>query len=85
MTKNDKSVDDGGPAFATSCANETQHMVQEGMSLRDYFAAAALTGLLASHAHPQSQGPCQATAEQHAKVSFEIADAMVRSRKEPRS
>lgn len=32
---------DGGPAFPTHC--------EEGMTLRDYFAAMAMQGLLANH------------------------------------
>jgi hypothetical protein len=37
-------IDDGGPAFPQDCGPRAF----PGMSLRDYFAAAAMTGLLAS-------------------------------------
>ncbi len=44
---------------------------QDGMTLRDYFAAAALTGML-SH--------IQAIPQKCVDVSFEIADAMLKAR-----
>ncbi len=47
---NDKS-NDGGPAFARPVFNMAQghkSSEQRGMSLEDYFAAAALTGVMAS-------------------------------------
>lgn len=50
-----------------------------GLTLRDYFAAAALTGLLA---YPESHLNC-GTASQAAKSAFEIADAMIAAREEP--
>jgi hypothetical protein len=46
------------------------------MSLRDYFAAAALTGILASYAH---QGNI-ADAVSCAKCAYERADAMIAER-----
>ncbi len=46
---------------------------QDGMTLRDYFAAAALTGML-SH--------LQAIPKKCVDVSFEIADAMLKAREQ---
>jgi hypothetical protein len=46
------------------------------MGMRDYFAAAALTGILASHAH---QGNI-ADAAACAKCAYERADAMIAER-----
>ena len=44
-----KPTDDGGPAFpCVERATSDGEFVGSGMTLRDYFAAAALTGLLAS-------------------------------------
>lgn len=37
----DTKMKDGGPAFATSCAGEPKQHLQEGMSLRDWFAGQA--------------------------------------------
>lgn len=44
MAQTDRS---GGPAFPFMCPNEGQPVIFTGMSRFDYFAAAALTGLLA--------------------------------------
>ena len=49
----------------------------EGMSLRDYFAAAALQGLLASFAGADCRMP---TPEALAKDAFQQADAMLAER-----
>ena len=49
-----------------------------GMSLRDYFAAAALTGLLASRIAAERGHTKQDIAE----VAYENADAMLAARKE---
>lgn len=53
-------IDDGGPA--------------DGMSQRDFFAAAALTGLLASNAIATS------AALEAAEVAYAMADAMLAER-----
>lgn len=50
---------------------------QEGMTLRDYFAAAALTGILANPAYNDT------TAEADAQLALFEADAMLEARKEP--
>lgn len=71
---------DGGPAFARSafapdgvryedCGISEE---QEGMTLRDYFAAAALTGLLAR----KVTAPADSLADQ----AYELADAMIARR-----
>jgi hypothetical protein len=51
--------------------------VNEGLSLRDYFAAAALTGLLAAEASPEIE---RESFEQTAKSAFRQADAMLEVR-----
>ncbi len=48
-------------------------LTQESMTLRDYFAAAALTGML-SH--------IQAIPQKCVDISFEIADAMLKAREQ---
>lgn len=61
--------DDGGQAFPRA------HNVSAGMTLRDYFAAAALQGVLASN---------RDTCWQHEKVAefcYAQADAMLEARK----
>jgi len=62
--------DDGGAAFP----NE----LDEGMSLRDYFAGMALSGLIPNVAWDYSSGPCNAAA---AGRCYAIADAMLAERK----
>ena len=47
---------------------------QPGMTLRDYFAAKALQGMLA-------EPSLKATAEEFANKSYELADAMMKARK----
>lgn len=72
---------DGGPAFArpysyceSAAANEH---AQEGMSLRDYFAAKALQGLLSCQSY--ENGFYQA--KQVAQEAYAMADAMLEARK----
>jgi hypothetical protein len=60
-------INDGGPAFPTPAG--IQH--NDGMTLRDYFAAAALQGLMASRNFLD---------EYDGKYVYEIADAMLKAR-----
>lgn len=63
---------DGGSAFA--CADSTidgQTHLQEGMSLRQWYAGMALQGTLASN-------PPKVTPEGVAYISYAIADAMIK-------
>lgn len=67
---------DGGPAFAAGAYehNSGGYLAwQDGMSLRDYFAAKAMQGLMASSANPESM-------EAAAKWSYNLADAMLKAR-----
>lgn len=83
------SKDTGGPAFPAGEWQETRngnsvYVGNEGMSLRDYFAAAALQGWLASfgpqHDHPTS---VSLGAKRQAQMAYEIADAMLAERSKP--
>lgn len=63
---------DGGPAFPTPESHGDDY---EGMSLRDYFAAKAMQGMLASpHANPK------ASMMRCAMESYAMADAMLAMR-----
>jgi hypothetical protein len=62
-----KQIDNGGPAFPDG----GQHNYTGGMTLRDYFAAAALQGILA-------YGVCDGVAEE----AYNQADQMLAARKE---
>ena len=61
---------DGGQAFPV-------RGLWEGMTLRDYFAAAAIAGL----AEKPGEG-CIEYMQQRARVAYQIADAMIAARKE---
>lgn len=61
-------ADTGGGDWPVHSVNST-----DGMSLRDYFAAAALTGLLA---HPNQSTDVPA----FAKAAYHFADAMLKER-----
>lgn len=65
-------LNDGGPAFPNK--DELGNMVK-GMTLRDYFAAAALQGLLAA-------GNTKGAYSTFAEHAYAAADAMLAARKE---
>ena len=71
-------MSDGGPAFPRPAVNDKMGWLgaQQGMTLRDYFAAAALTGILASYANEQHV----ADSESCAKEAYERADSMLAER-----
>lgn len=63
-------INDGGPAFPTPAG--VQH--NDGMTIRDVFAAAALQGMMAEY-DPEDE------LEHHiAKWSYKAADAMLKAR-----
>lgn len=72
--------EDGGPAFAApGTARDVNQIVevrggQAGMSLRDYFAAQAMQGILASGAVSRVDIPC---------LAYTMADAMLAQRGNP--
>lgn len=74
---------DGGAAFARPAWNQNaEHEYrQDGLSRLEFFASAALTGLCASTRWPENDDE-----DGIAKLSFEIARAMLReSQKEKKS
>jgi hypothetical protein len=77
------NINEGGPAFPVTPTDRSGQIAdtQMGMSLRDYFAAAAMQGLCASF-----DGPCldDAFVSGVARRAFDVADAMLdaRERKE---
>lgn len=67
---------DGGPAFPRPISH-TQGEVyeaQDGLSLRDYFAAKAITGMVEFNGDPKIM----------AEWAYKIADAMLSAREEKR-
>ena len=69
-------INDGGPAFphTTQWDGITPAINYHGISMRDYFAAAALQGILADGGG--------ASWDDDAKNAFKASDAMLKARKE---
>ncbi len=65
------SKDTGGSAFPW----KTQYAEERGMSLRDYFAAKAMQGLLTKQTHTTKFNP-----EDDATYCYRVADAMLAER-----
>ena len=68
---------DGGPAFPRAGFEGPEHleMSKDGMSMRDYFAAAALTGLLADKDY--DGGGANDYYDKLAHDSYQAADEML--------
>jgi hypothetical protein len=72
-----KQINDGGAAFPipnTYHANDQIQYGQDGMTLRDYFAAAALNGFATNSETVTSE-------RELAEWSYSIADEMIKARK----
>jgi len=65
--------EENNPAFPSSKVILGKTFDNEGMSLRDYFAAKALQGLLANPEHTWGESV-------YAKFAYKLADAMLESR-----
>ena len=72
-------IEKGGPAFPLELSPQTGRSTVQyfGMSLRDYFAAKALSGICASENHLDRIGSFDAAAI----TCYELADAMLKARK----
>ena len=68
----ESNINDGGPAFPT--LDNTEHWRHLGVSIRDYFAAAALQGCLANQNANGSRA-------EFAVDAYLYADAMLEMRK----
>lgn len=79
-------IEHGGPAFPAPDAGEQDFGLRgmySGMTLRDYFAAKAMQGMLsgpAGHAILDDKTPGGAAFRATAAVSYEVADAMLAAR-----
>ena len=75
---------DGGPAFPVSSyvnsEGQTFDSAVQGMTLRDYFAAKALQGLLASPKELKTDDLGQLTSSHIAEMAWDISDAMLEER-----
>ena len=79
---NEKQTDDGGAAFPHLNPNYDglwdKNPQRGGLSMRDYFAAAALQGVIATCIHQQ----ITLSREEAAMNAYKAADAMLQARKE---
>ena len=68
------TTDNGGPAFPTKSYNIERDVMtrEEGMYLRDYFAAEAMQGMMHDVTQPR--------ADVIASWAYEMADAMLKAR-----
>lgn len=78
--------DDGGPAFPRTANEQDQRAdlySEIGMSLRDYFAAAALTGLITMVARQRVKDLADGVqgGRIEADAAYAVADAMLAARK----
>ncbi len=77
---------DGGPAFARPIGRNADGNVadwndaQDGMSLRDVFAAVALGPLITEFMQLPADRNCLAAPDGAAKFAYQIADAMLAER-----
>ena len=76
-------IDTGGPAFPNAAFGGTRNE-QQGMTLRDYFAAKAMQGLMSgrwkSDMYGQQFDAYRADASEWAKSAYHFADAMLSAR-----
>ena len=68
-------TNDGGPAFPVEFSPKDGW--SDGMSLRDYFAAKAMQGMMSQ---PETDQP--GTLDDLAEISYNMANAMLKSRGE---
>jgi len=64
------TLNDGGPAFPSTIIDDSLHV--GGMSLRDYFAAKAIQGMMANNWNTNY--------DDWAKHAYRLADAMIKAR-----
>ncbi len=78
------SKDNSGPAFPFQLKCGDGGMISsDGMSLRDYFAAQALSGIAHDEmlASAITDEECQLLIDNAANLSYRLADAMLEARK----
>jgi hypothetical protein len=70
-------VNDGGHAFP-----QPLELIGRGMSLRDYFAAKALQGMMAYCNKDRGDFHTNSSFENNAKYAYQQADAMLKAREQ---
>lgn len=69
------AIDDGGSAFPLAGSSDYSYEPQDGMSLRDYFAAEIMPAIYAKYFDQDSEFGI-------ATAAYRMADAMLAARKE---
>ncbi|MEW5666231.1 hypothetical protein AB1288_07835 [Pseudomonas putida] len=80
------SKDTSGPAFPVTLPSGESyqgHMPHDGMTLRDYFAAQALQGMLPYPGNEMWGSFAEMTPKQAAESAYGYADAMLAARVKP--
>ncbi len=79
----DKNIDaiKAFPSTVQYFPEDTNYHEQQGMTLRDYFAAKVMPELLAAALHPEfSKDKCLHIINKIAESSYDMADAMLKER-----
>jgi hypothetical protein len=80
----DEKITDGGPAFPVIAEGGDHTGLHphrhDGLSLRDYFAAAELQGICANPGTHCTKDEVARIAERMSSVCFDIANAMIKAR-----
>jgi len=71
----------GGPAFPIENMAKAEQYGANGMTLRDYFAAKALQGMLSYFNESRGDFHTNSTAKGNAEYAYTQADAMLEARK----
>jgi hypothetical protein len=69
------TTDTGGPAFP--CHPGIENPTYDGMTLRDYFAAKAMQGILTATLTPNTVW----SQDEAAETAYKVAEAMLKARK----
>ena len=72
-SEGEKAMTNGGPAFPSEVVTTNDGWLHSGMTLRDYFAAKALVGLLSTNGS-------LARATDLARVCYQLSDEMLKAR-----
>lgn len=79
-----RNTNAGGPAFPQVATDPDGDLWQPGMTLRDYFAAKAIAGILANPDISASAARCNVSTnefrEDTAIAAYAMADAMLKAR-----